>query len=143
MPKCLGTTIQRLEPAKATGSQPQTTDQGEKAKLGNKGRILRPLNLESDSLLPPIGAIRPAPPPRGKRATVTPDGGADKRDTGATRPASQARYSRFPSLGTAAPAPPPRGKRATVTTDGGAASLLEQCESHNVKSTVLNQCDAV
>ena len=85
MPKCLGTTIQRLEPAKATGSQPQTTDQGEKAKLGNKGRILRPLNLEFDSLLPPIGAIRPAPPPRGKRATVTPGDGADERDTGATR----------------------------------------------------------
>ena len=143
MPKCLGTTIQHLKPDKATGSQPQTTDQGEKAKLGNKGRILRPLNLEFDSLLPPIGAIRPAPPPRGKRATVTPGGGADERDTGATRPASQARYSRFPSLGTAAPAPPPRGKRATVTTDGGAASLLEQCESNNVKSTVLNHCDAV
>ena len=143
MLKSLETTIQCLELAKATGSQPQTMDQGEKAKLGNRGRILRPLNLESDSLLPPIGAIRPAPPPRGKRATVTPGGGADKRDTGATRPASQARYSRFPSFGTTAPAPPPRGKRATVTQDGGAASLLEQCESNNVKSTVLNQCDAV
>ncbi|CAL8392872.1 unnamed protein product [Arctogadus glacialis] len=68
------TTTQHLKPDMATGSQPQTMDQGEMDKLGKHGRTLRPLTSELDPLLPPIGATGPAPPPRGKGATVTPDG---------------------------------------------------------------------
>ena len=115
------TTTMLLKPDKASGSQPQTKDQGEMAQLGKHGRILRPLTLETDSLLPPIGVTAPAPPQGGKRATVTPDGWAAKRDARTSRTAGQARCSRVPPIGAAAPAPPQGGKRATVAPDGGAA----------------------
>ena len=114
-------TTMHLKPNKATGSQPQTMDQGERPKLGKHGRILRPLTLEPDSLLPPIGATGPAPPPRGKRATAATDGGADKSEAVTSRPARQAQCSLLPPIGTAVPATPPSCKRATVTPDGGAA----------------------
>ncbi|XP_059898315.1 dual specificity tyrosine-phosphorylation-regulated kinase 4-like [Gadus macrocephalus] len=127
-------TTQHLKPDEATGSQPQTMDQGEMDKLGKHGRTLRPLTSELDPLLPPIGATAPAPPPRGKRVTVTPDGGADKRDAGATKPAGQAACSRVSPIGAAAPSPPPRGKRSTVTTDSGAASLLKK--NYNLNPTM-------
>ena len=110
-----------LKPDKATGSHPQTMEQGERPKLGKHGRILRPLTLEPDSLLPPIGATGPAPPPRGKRSTAATDGGADKSEAVTSRPALQAQYSLLPPIGTAVPATPPSCKRATVTPDGGAA----------------------
>ncbi|CAL8392517.1 unnamed protein product [Gadus morhua 'NCC'] len=118
------TTTQHLKPDEATGSQPQTMDQGEMAKLGKHGRILRPLTSELNPLLPPIGAPGPAPPPRGKRSTAITDVGAVKRDAGATRPARQAQCSLLPPFGATPPAPPPRGKRATVTKDGGAAKRV-------------------
>ncbi|CAL8236011.1 unnamed protein product, partial [Arctogadus glacialis] len=115
------TTTQHLKPDEATGSQPQTMDQGEMDKLGKHGRTLRPLTSELDPLLPPIGATGPAPPPRGKRTTVTADGGAAKRDAATSKPAGQARCYRVRPFGVTAPAPPPRGKGVTVTPDSGAA----------------------
>ena len=124
-------------------------NQGEMAKLGQHGRLLRPLTLEPDSPVTPIGATGPAtssasrparqprfslfprigtaapgPSPGGKRSTATTDGGAAKREAGTSRPAGQAGCSRVPPIGAAAPAPAPRGKRATVTTDGGAARCI-------------------
>ncbi|XP_030200278.1 nascent polypeptide-associated complex subunit alpha, muscle-specific form-like isoform X1 [Gadus morhua] len=118
------TTTQHLKPDEATGSQPQTMDQGEMAKLGKHGRILRPLTSELNPLLPPIGAPGPAPPPRGKRSTAITDVGAVKRDAGATRPARQAQCSLLPPFGATPPAPPPRGKRSTASTDGGVAKSV-------------------
>ncbi|XP_059898295.1 serine/arginine repetitive matrix protein 1-like [Gadus macrocephalus] len=117
-------TTQHLKPDEATGSQPQTMNQGEMAKLGKHGRTLRPLTSELDPLLPPIGATGPAPPPRGKRSTAITDVGAVKRDAGATRPARQAQCSLLPPFGATPPAPPPRGKRSTASTDGGAAKSV-------------------
>ena len=89
--RCIGSQM-HLKPNKATGSQPQTTDQGLTAKLRIHGRTMRPLTLETYSKVLPIGAASPAAPSRGQRAIATTDGGAAMSDERTSRPADR-RYS--------------------------------------------------